>query len=200
MGILVHEIVDVLEAHLDIDIADDRPGIVGITSFDGRPVEILDAAHYMRAARPNAFSRGHARRFRILLVDDKIFFRDMLAPIIMAAGYEVVTAASAGEALAMFERGIGFDAVVSDIDMPEMNGYDFARALLQDPRCAKLPVLALDAHASSAVVEAARASGMRGAVGKFDRGGLIDWLAAELDANAFGANEIERQTLRKAVA
>ena len=57
----------------------------------------------MRIGRPNP-SRGLANRFRVLLVDDKPFFRDMLAPLIIAAGYRVSTAASGDEALALFER------------------------------------------------------------------------------------------------
>ena len=55
---------------------------------------MLDATYFMRIGRPNAYSRGFANQFRILLVDDKPFFRDMLAPLIIAAGYRVNTAAS----------------------------------------------------------------------------------------------------------
>ena len=58
-------------------------------------------------------SRAFANQFRILLVDDKPFFRDMLAPLMIAAGYRVKTAASGAEALAMFEKGAHFDAVVT---------------------------------------------------------------------------------------
>ena len=95
MGLLVNEIVDIIEDELDIEIAGEAPGVIGTSMVKGEPAEILDIAHYMRMARPSAFSRGHARRFRILVVDDKLFFRDMLAPIVSAAGYDVSTAASA---------------------------------------------------------------------------------------------------------
>jgi CheY-like chemotaxis protein len=84
--------------------------------------------------------------------------------------------------------------------MPEMDGYGFARALLQDGRHADLPILALDAHASPAVRTAARAAGMQGACGKFDRASLLAWLAESLDATAFNANEIEARVIAEAAA
>jgi two-component system, chemotaxis family, sensor kinase CheA len=200
MGLLVSEIVDVIEERLEIQIAGATTGVIGAANLRDEPTEILDIAHFMKIARPGAFSRGHAQRFRVLLVDDKQFFRDMLAPIVTAAGFEVCTAGSAREALALFAKGISFDAVLTDIDMPEMNGYKFARTLLEEGRHANLPILALDAHASQAVRAAARSAGMRGACGKFDRASLLAWLAEALDATAFNAKSLEAGVISEEAA
>ncbi len=128
IGLLVSEIVDIVEDQLEIQIVGATAGIIGTANIRGEPTDILDVAHYMRLARPEAFERGHARRFHVLLVDDKQFFRDsVLAPVISAAGYEVSTVASGCDALALFNKGAVFDAVVTDIDMPEMDGYSLAR-------------------------------------------------------------------------
>ena len=195
MGLLVGEIVDIIEDRLDIEIAEEHEGLLGSTVVHGAMTEILDITHFMRLARPNAFSRGHAKRFHVLVVDDREFFRDMLGPIVSAAGYEVTTASSAREVLSMFDRGADFDAVITDIDMPEMNGYALAQTILADPRRADIPVIALAAHAASAVIEAARTAGMRGAVGKFDRAALIRALAEALDGRGFNKHAIESQVL-----
>jgi two-component system, chemotaxis family, sensor kinase CheA len=200
MGLLVSEIVDIVEDQLDIQIAGGSAGIVGTANIRGEPTDILDVAHYMRIARPEAFERGHARRFHVLLVDDKPFFRDMLAPVISAAGYEVSTAASGREALALIGKGAVFDAVVTDIDMPEMDGYTLAQKILDDPQRSLLPILALDAHAAPAVRHAAEAAGMRGAVGKFDRAALVEALGDMLDANAFNEHAIESRVMAGAAA
>jgi two-component system chemotaxis sensor kinase CheA len=200
MGLLVSEIVDIVEDHLDIQIAGGTAGIVGTANIRGEPTDILDVAHYMRIARPKAFERGHARRFRVLLIDDKLFFRDMLAPVISAAGYEVSTAASGSDALALFGKGAVFDAVVTDVDMPDMDGYRLAQKILEDPQRRSLPILALDAHAAPAVRHAAQAAGMRGAVGKFDRAALVAALAAMLDADAFNVHAIETRLIAEAAA
>jgi two-component system, chemotaxis family, sensor kinase CheA len=200
MGLLASEIIDVVEDRLDIQIAGLTPGIIGAVNLRGQATEVLDAAHYMKLARPGAFSRGHARRFRVLLVDDKQFFRDMLFPILAAAGYEVCTAAGAREALALLAKRAEIDAVLTDIDMPEMNGYEFARTLSADRRFADMPILALDAHASAAVRAASKAAGMRGACGKFDRASLLSWLADALDSTAFEAKAIEARHIPEKAA
>ena len=74
----------------------------------------------------------------MLLIDDSPFFRNMLTPVLQAAGYQVTAAASAPEALAMLKDGRAFDVVVTDIEMPEMDGFEFARicaAIRAPPIC-----------------------------------------------------------------
>ena len=181
MGLLVSDITDIIDAELDIQIDGGRPGVLGMAQIQGEAVEIIDAPHFMREARPNAFARGQARRFHVLLVDDKLFFRDMLAPVLLVAGYDVVAAASAREALALFERGMQFDAVVTDTDMPDMDGYAFARTLRARPGLEALPIVALAAYSGPAVHAAAQTCGINAAVGKFDRAALLRTLAQVLD-------------------
>jgi len=200
MGLLVEEILDVVESRIDIQIAGASPGVIGTAQIRNEIVEILDAAHFMRIGRPHAFTRAFANHFRILLVDDKPFFRDMLAPLLIAAGYHVTTAASGEDALAMFEKGANFDAVVTDTDMPKMSGYALARKLTGDPRHASLPVVALAAHAAPTVLQAAAESGMRGAVGKFDRNGLLETLGRLLETHDLNKHALESRIIGEAAA
>lgn len=199
MGLVAEEIVDVLDARIEIQIGGETPGVIGVGEIGGHIVEVLDAAHFLKIGRPDAFARGVARRFRVLLVDDKPFFRDMLSPVLAAAGYTVTTAGSGSAALALFDKGAEFDALVTDTDMPDMDGYALAGALTRE-RGRRLPILAMAAHASDSVVQAARASGMQGAVGKFDRAGLIGALAGLLDAASLSSDTLEQRVLREAAA
>ncbi|HEY5226581.1 MAG TPA: chemotaxis protein CheW, partial [Methylovirgula sp.] len=200
MGLLVEEILDVVESSIDIQISGDCEGVIGTAEIRDEVVEILDATHFLRIGRPHAFTRAFANHFRILLVDDKPFFRDMLAPLLIAAGYRVTTAASGKEALAMFEKGAVFDAVVTDTDMPDMSGYALARLLTDDPRHANLPVIAMAAHAAPAVLQAAAESGMRGAIGKFDRNALLDTLGKLLEAHDLNKHDLESRVIGAAAA
>lgn len=196
MGLVADEIVDVVDAAIDVQIGGETPGVVGVGEIAGRVVELLDAAYFLKKSRPDAFARGVARRFRVLLIDDKSFFRDMLSPVLSAAGYLVATAGSGRAALAMLDQGAEFDAIVTDTDMPDMNGYDLAHAIVRE-RGRDVPILALAAHASDAVIAAARVSGMRGAVGKFDRTALTDTLAQWLSASTLSINTLEERVLRE---
>lgn len=200
MAIAAHEIVDIVEEHLEIQIAADSPSVIGNAMINGQLIELLDITFFMQLARPGAFLRGHARRFQVLLVDDKRFFRDMLAPILTSEGYRVTTAESAAEALVMFRKGAEFDVVLTDIDMPDMDGYTFTKTLLADPRRQHLPVLALDAHAAPAVQHAAQAAGMIGVVGKFDRRTLVAKLAELMSTTAFNSHAIEQRIIEEAAA
>ncbi len=200
MGLLVEEILDVIESTIDIQISGASASIIGTAEIRNEVVEILDATYFMRMARPHAFSRAFANHFRILLIDDKPFFRDMLAPLLIAAGYRVTTAASGEEALGMFEKGAVFDAVVTDTDMPNMSGYALARKLIDDPRHASLPIIALAAHAAPTVLLAAAESGMRGAVGKFDRNGLLETLGKILEAHDLNKHTLELRVIGAAAA
>ncbi len=99
----------------------------GTTFRISLPVAAKSAAPE-RGDRP-AVSPGSAT-VRLLIVDDEITIRDVLAEALKAEGCEVVTAANGQEALELFEEYHGeFDAVFTDIGMPEMNGWELATAI-----------------------------------------------------------------------
>ena len=78
----------------------------------------------------------------ILVVDDSIETTDMLSRLLQMDGAEVQTASGANEALALAAES-EFDLVISDISMPEMDGYQLLQQLRQIPRMANVPALAL---------------------------------------------------------
>ncbi|MEA2759807.1 MAG: two-component system, chemotaxis family, sensor kinase CheA [Methylobacteriaceae bacterium] len=200
MGLLVDEIVDIIEEPLEIQIAGGADDIVGTAEIRGEAVDVLDIMHFIRQARPHAELRGVARRFKILLVDDKLFFRDMLAPVLTSGGYVVTVCASAADALALLQRGIAFDAIVTDTDMPEMDGYRFAEAVHEQPRCGHLPIIALAAHPTAPVLAAARASGISAVAGKFDRRALLDAVRTCLSFKDLANTELEQRVLTEKAA
>src|SRR5215203_4127163 len=84
-------------------------------------------------------SETHERR-SALVVDDVADVTEMLAVVLTHAGYSVVTAASAPAALkAARERQ--FDVIISDIGMPEMNGYQLAREMRTMPGYETIPMV-----------------------------------------------------------
>jgi len=177
MGLIVDEIIDIVEQRLDIEVASERPGLLGYAVVKGSATEIIDIAHFLPQAYADWFRRRDPRPVpvarRIMLVDDSAFFRDMLAPLIKAAGYHVTSAASAAEALAAIRLGAGVDVVVTDIEMPDMDGFELAAALRHDPATAGIPVIALSAMVSTDAIERGRRVGFHDFVAKFDRAGLI---------------------------
>ena len=191
MGLIVDEIVDIVEERLRIELASQRPGVLGSAIVKGQATEVIDIAHYLPLAFEDwlAWAGGRADRspVRVLLVDDTPFFRNMLAPVLKAAGYAVTPAASAQEALALFDDSERFDIVVTDLDMPGMDGFDFTAAMRKNPRTAAIPVIGLSSLASPETIERGRKVGLHDYVAKFDRAGLIAALkeqTAEVEAAA----------------
>jgi PAS domain S-box-containing protein len=91
---------------------------------------------------PSAMRTGALDGTRILVVDDSTETTDMLSKLLEMDGAQVRTARGGSEALALADRS-AFDVVISDISMPEMDGYQLLRKLRQLPQMANVPALAL---------------------------------------------------------
>lgn len=190
MGLVVDEIVDIVEERLDVEIATDRSDLIGSAVLRGRATEIINIAHFLPLAYDD-WARGPKKPDRrsstLLLVDDSAFFRDMLTPVLKAAGYGVITAASADEAVAALLSNGRIDVVVCDLEMPGRNGFDLVGAMRKvEGRVAGLPVIGLTGSIGADAIQRARSLGITDLVAKFDRSGLISALA-ELDAASLAA-------------
>lgn len=85
------------------------------------------------------------RRRWALVVDDVSDVTEMLSVLMTHAGYEVATASSAQDAIAL-ARENKFDMVISDIGMPEMNGYELAEVLRSLPEYETVPMVAVTGY------------------------------------------------------
>ncbi len=177
MGLVVDEIIDIVEERLQHrggGLAVRHPGLgrdqgPGHRSDRRRPLP-ADGVRRLVLAQGDAsvaFSQS------VLLVDDSAFFRNMLAPVLKAAGYKVRVAPNAQEGLTALRSGQAFDVVLTDIEMPDMNGFEFAETIRADQHLSSMPIIALSSVVSPAAIERGRLAGFHDYVAKFDRPGLI---------------------------
>jgi two-component system chemotaxis sensor kinase CheA len=185
MGLMVDEIIDVVEDRLDIELAGARSGLLGSAVIGGLATDVLDTGYWLMQAWQDWF-RGVPRQGssvgqkHILLVDDSEFFRQLMVPTLGAAGFRVTAIGSAAEALRLRDSGSKFDAIVSDIEMPEMDGIQFARAVRAGGPWAELPMLAMTAHSDLENARLGREAGFTDYVAKFEREALVASLRASL--------------------
>ncbi len=111
MGLMVDEIVDVVDDRLHIELAGAKTGLLGTAVIGGRATDVLDSGYWLTRASQDWFrgAGGGAERPRVLAVEDSDFFRQLLVPTLAAAGYRVIAAAGAAEALALREAGEMFE-------------------------------------------------------------------------------------------
>ncbi len=180
MGLMVDEIIDVVEDRLDIELASARPGSLGTAIIGGKATDVLDTGYWLTQAWRDWFSAPAKNTGvpgqRILVVDDSAFFRNLLVPTLTAAGFRAVAVAGAAEALSLRDAGRMFDAIMSDIEMPEMDGLAFARAVRAGGPWSKLPMIALSSHADPDQVEAGRDAGFTDYVAKVQRDQIVESL------------------------
>src|SRR6476469_1893924 len=106
MGLVVDEIIDIVEERLHIEVAGSSEGILGSAVIKGQATEVIDV-------------------------------------------------------------------VLTDIEMPDMNGFEFAETIRADAHLASMPIIALSSMVSPAAIERGRLAGFHDYVAKFDRPGLI---------------------------
>ena len=108
--------------------------------------------------RPDNSGNGGSARLRVLVVDDAPDVTELVALMMSHAGYEVAMAFSAPEAFDAARSG-HFDAVISDIGMPGMNGYQLAEALRALPGYKTTPLIAVTGFTHLEDQERARRAG-----------------------------------------
>jgi two-component system chemotaxis sensor kinase CheA len=187
VGLIVDEVLDIVDAHVDVRMASDQPARLGTAVIAGKATELLDVAYYLNLARQAATAREGAderHRSRVLIVDDSAFFRNMLKPLLTSAGYRVTTVSSADEALALRDGGEEFDLILSDIEMPGLSGVEFAREVRADGRWHATPLVALSSLTADDHVRQGREAGFDQYVAKFDRTRLLEAVARQLNLEA----------------
>lgn len=148
IGILVSRIVDTESLALDLQHhPDDETGILGSAIVRDRLTLFLEMHHLsnqllgITSVEITPVHSHSQRTKKLLLVDDTAFFREVVKRYLAAEGHEVVTAIHGQDGLSQLSREHDFDLIVSDIEMPVMDGWEFAREVRR--RGIQTPMLAL---------------------------------------------------------
>ena len=151
---------------------------------DGRIALLLDPATLVRgphathappapAAEPVPAAGTHPK---VLVVEDSFTVRELQRSILEAAGYRVVTARDGRDALRCLDEEAGIGLVVTDIEMPEVDGIELIRAIRADERHAELPVIIVTTRGEEEDRRAGLEAGADAYMAKrsFDQQALLD--------------------------
>ena len=148
MCLQVDQVVDILEVSFEIKQTSDTPLLLGTTVIEGIATEVVDVFEVVQRADPNWFvaAQDHAKK-SVLFVEDSQFFRQMVTPIIESLGFVVRTAADGAQACKLLEDYTP-DFILTDIEMPIMNGYELGKWVKNQSHLSDVPVIALTAQPS----------------------------------------------------
>ena len=192
IGIWASELVDIREVPTTVDARlRSTPGSLGTVVVDGEPVELLDVfelADGMNDPHAKTPAKGHddgGALMTILLVEDVQFFRQQVSRFLRRAGYRIVMAENGAKALSLLqEQQESVQIVLTDIEMPVMNGIELCRKIKGDASLSHLPVIALTALNGEGDMRRGREAGFNDWQVKLDRDRLLGAIRAIVrDAN-----------------
>ncbi len=171
-GIEVEEIFDVLNTSAPMDDGfSDRRGIFGNLVTDNELIVVVDTLRILDDVN-NALSNSdpnkveektqhHGQGRRILFVEDTAFFRRHVSAVLERAGYSLKTCENGLEALNLLEKTPAnqFDLILSDIEMPKMNGMQLATAVRQLDAWKNVPMIALTTKFNPVFVDEGKKAG-----------------------------------------
>ncbi|MDX1527134.1 MAG: response regulator [Gammaproteobacteria bacterium] len=129
--------------------------VSGVTQLGtGRLIPVLNVTDLLRSAlratrpRPSAAGERTSAQRSILIAEDSVTSRVLLETILEAAGYKVKAAADGLSAYTALQQE-AFDLVVSDVEMPHMDGFELTQRIREDDRTAELPVVLVTSLSST---------------------------------------------------
>ncbi|MDY6973473.1 MAG: hybrid sensor histidine kinase/response regulator [Thermodesulfobacteriota bacterium] len=154
VGILASSLVDTEETTIELNVDSYmEDGLLGTSIIRDSMTLFIDIYRLIDKIEPEWFSDRRMRQFggdgsqpesakQVLLLEDALFFRHLVKGYLEADGYKVITAENGRIGLDRMEE-MQFDLIVSDLDMPVMDGWDFLKRVRKDSGQPDIPAVAL---------------------------------------------------------
>ncbi|MDH3347930.1 MAG: chemotaxis protein CheW [Desulfobulbaceae bacterium] len=169
IGLLSIGPLDTVEINMDIDDSTlKQPGIMGSSIINNQITMLVDIFELVQTLHPDWFSdhammeiAAHHDEVTILIVEDSNFFRNQVKGYMEEAGYNVLESIDGLDALQVLEENFNdISLIVTDIEMPNMNGFELTQKIRADSRFADKPVIALTTLASDEDIAKGKAVGV----------------------------------------
>jgi two-component system, chemotaxis family, sensor kinase CheA len=177
IGIITTRIIDVIDSSDDLDTTHiTGTGIHGSMIINEKLVLVVDIYSLFEKAEPDVYKKNlqdkSLKGKRILLAEDTSFFRTIETSYFESMGCIVESVTNGKEALDRLEHG-SFDIVVTDLIMPEMNGFELIQHIKEKPVTQHIPVIALTTLKDSTSIEQCTKAGADAFGTKFDKEDLL---------------------------
>lgn len=181
LGLVVDQIIDIVEQKMDLTIDNKDERFIGSMVIDGKTTDLLDVGKLFgdsfREWGSDKKAKGNkeeAEKPQVLIVEDSAFFRKLMVPILISRGYGVRTAVNGVEAMEILEEDNKFSVIITDIEMPGMNGFELANKCKTTDSLKHIPVVALTSVTSEEAVRKSEEAGVDHFVMKAEHEKVVD--------------------------
>lgn len=186
VGLIVTPPVDAVEMDLDVDATTlKQTGIMGSIIVRDHTTLMVDMFEIVKTLNPDWIKEGitssqiesekDAGEVKLLFAEDSAFFRNQVKQFFEDEGFEVVSAEDGAIAWDLLEKyGNAITAVVTDLEMPVMDGFQLTEKIKNDSRFSHLPVIALTSLASEEDMRKGESVGIDSYEIKLDREKLVE--------------------------
>ncbi|MBA3011692.1 MAG: chemotaxis protein CheW, partial [Proteobacteria bacterium] len=191
LGLMVTPPVDALELSLNIDPSTlKQKAISGSMIINDHTTLLVDIFELVKTLNPDWFAQeakvaaemAEDGEKIILFAEDSAFFRNQVKAFIEEDGFKVIEAEDGLIAWELLkERVDEIDLVVTDLEMPNMDGFEFTKRIKNDPKYSHLTVIALTSLASEAHIEKGKTVGIDDYQIKLDREKLMKTIRQHLN-------------------
>jgi two-component system chemotaxis sensor kinase CheA len=190
VGLIAPELEDIRHCAIDIDgDACNEKGVAGVTVVDGKTTRLLDLYGLCEVLRPEWFEEFKKKRpvndrHRILVCEDSSFFRSFLLRTLREESYEVCEAEDGQFGWEILEKDQNFDLIVTDVEMPRLDGFGLTQRIRGDQRVKHIPVIALTSLADDASIARGQQAGVNEYQVKMNKPALLAAIARLISANS----------------
>ena len=185
VGLMVTPPVDSVDIAVDIDtVTLKQPGILGSSIINGYTTLMVDIFEAVKIVNPDwvadepsdspsEISSGE-NVITILFAEDSEFFRNQVKGFLEDEGYRVIAAEDGEEALSLLDQHLdAIDIIVTDIEMPKLDGFEFAEKVKSDDRYSHLKIIAMTSLAGDEDISRGLSAGIDDYQIKMNREKLI---------------------------
>lgn len=185
VAILIHKVLDTQTMKVDLSESSiHEKGIHGSTLINGKITLLLDLYSILEMGEPDSlhfmrFEKDKLQKAKVLLVEDTPMFLAVIREYLESAELNVTTAVNGKLALDAMKSN-RFDMILSDIEMPVMNGWELIAAIRKDESTKDLPVIALTSLDDEETIKAGLEAGFNEWMVKLDKHKILNSIARYL--------------------
>ncbi len=185
VGLLVSPPVDAMEVDLNIDATTlKQTGIMGSIIVGEYTTLMIDMFEIVKTLNPDWFieresvtrlTKKSPESVTLLFAEDSAFFRNQVKSFFEEEGFKVIAAEDGAKAWELLEElGDAIQGVVTDLEMPVLDGFELAKRIKNSPKYGHLPVIALTSLASESDIKKGKQAGIDSYEIKLDREQLVN--------------------------